>query len=207
MLDQSWPSFLDMLESSPDEAFRQLYSFACRLLKVKPPGSMRRLSKTESQDLTQDIILHCTRDNFRVLRQYSDCGKPFAAWLYILAHRKCLDYLRARKRESMTVQYESDMNSPDLDWIASDSDIDPLDRTNLKRVIECVKDCMSRLRKQCQLLLQLAADEYTPREMALVLGWPEESNKKVSDDLRQCRKQLKKIVASEGIDLVSVLQS
>lgn len=168
---------------------------------------MRSLSVTETQDLTQDIILHCARDNFRVLHQYADCGKPFAAWFYILAHRKCLDYIRARNREGMTVQYESDMACSDLDWIATDSDIDPLDRTNLKSVIECVKDCMSKLRKQCQLLLQLAADEYTPKEMALVIGLPENSNKKISDDLRQCRKQLKKIVASEGIDLASVLQS
>ncbi|MBU1318230.1 MAG: hypothetical protein KKG33_14055 [candidate division Zixibacteria bacterium] len=207
MLDQSWPPFLDLLDSDPDAVFRGFYSFAIRLLKLKPPRGMRSLAETEKQDLAQSIVLHCVQDNFAVLRRYSDCGKPFAAWFYVLSHNRCLDYLKKQRREDDIFVGGGECGNCGQDKYGEDPDIDPQERTKLKGAIEIVRACMSDLGQYCQLLLQLAADEYTPREMTMAMGWPADRNKRVSDDLRECRRRLKRLVSEKGIDVCTVLQS
>jgi RNA polymerase sigma factor (sigma-70 family) len=204
MLQQSWPLFLDLLDENPQKAFSEFYSFARKLLTVKPPRTLQELSKPESEDMIQDIILHCVQDSFRVLRRYQDRGKPFAAWLYILAHNKCLDYLRGLKREVETTSGGFEPGSKDHATLCSDPDIDPEVRTRLHSVIELVGTCVSKLGDYCELLLKCAADEYTPSEIVLVLGWPKDKNKKVSDDLRECRKRLRKMLEAQGVDLTNV---
>ncbi len=200
MLKQPWPSFLNLLDENPEEAFSAFYSFAYKVLTVKPPRSLQELPGVEPEDMIQEIILHCVRDDFRVLRRYEDRGKPFAAWLYVLAHNKCLDYLRKTKRE-----VEAMSSSANPTYSGVDPDIDPEVRTRLRDIIEIVRRCVLDLGSYCELLLQCAADEYTPSEIVLVLGWPKNKNKKVADDLRECRRRLKRMLATQGIDLAAAL--
>jgi RNA polymerase sigma factor (sigma-70 family) len=207
MLDQPWPEFLNLLDQDANAAFQEFYQFLYKLLTVRPPQGMRSLSETESEDLLQEIVLHCVQDDFRVLRQYRPQGRPFAAWLYVLAHNKCLDCLRRRSRSpELHSQFNYGVGEDSLGG-GVDSDLTPEKRAGLRDVISTVKGCLSRLRQYCRLLLQLAAEEYTPREMVLLLGWPPDKNKKVSDDLRECRRQLRKVMVEEGIDVESVLQA
>lgn len=206
MLDQSWPDFLDLLDSDRDAAFKAFYSFAYRLMTVKAPRSFRCLEEDESADVIQEIVLHCIRNDFRVLRKYVDRGKPFAAWLYMLANNKCRDILRKKKRDADVQSTVSKSDGSNPVSLGPDKDIDPGQRAELRDILKEVGSCVSRLGQYCQLLLQLAADEYTPSEMILVLGWPRDRNKKVSDDLRQCRNRLRKAMAEQGIDLAAVLQ-
>lgn len=206
MLSQSWPLFLNLLDDNPDEAFKGFYTFTQKLLKLKPPKGLRSLSETESQDVIQEIVLHCVRDDFRVLRQYKDRGKPFAAWLYMLAHNKCLDVHRKKNREADIVSSDSDPTGSNPGIFSADPDISPEQRTRLRSVIGGIRTCMSNMGQYCQLLLQLAADEYVPREMVQVLGLSKDRAKKVSDDLRECRKRLRKLAADQGIDLASAFE-
>jgi RNA polymerase sigma factor (sigma-70 family) len=206
MLDQSRPDFLDLLAENPDKAFREFYTFAYRLLKLKPPREMYRLSETDAEDVTHEVILHCVRDDFRVLKQYQYKGKPFVAWLYIVAQNKCLDFLRKRKTASDYVSSGSITEEIALDQSSSAADIIIEKQTDLKVALGITKKCLSKLGQYCQLLLQLAADEYMPREMVLILGWSDDKNKKVSDDLRDCRRRLRKLIVQSGINLESVLQ-
>ena len=207
MVDHSWPSFLNLLDKNPDKAFREFYSFTYKLLKVKPPKGMQGMSEMESEDLIHEIVLHCVTDDFKVLHQYLDRGKPFAAWLYVLAHNMCLDYLRKRKRDIVPVSEDRHPYNPNLNRSRAELDSTPEKRARLKGVIDTVGRCISKLGEYCQLLLQLAADEYSPREIVQVLRLPADENKKISDDLRGCRKRLKKLFAEEGVDLLSLLSN
>jgi RNA polymerase sigma factor (sigma-70 family) len=205
VLEQTWPAFLDLLNEDPQEALRAFYSFARRLLIVKPPRPLRKLPHAEAEDLIQEILLHCVCDNFKALRQYTDQGRPFAAWFYILAHNKCMDYIRRRKRETEIIwsDYHNDLNSGRS---VANRDISPEEKTGLRNGIRIVRRCMAVLGQYCRLLLELAADEYKPSEMALVLGWPRGMNKKVADDLRGCRRRLKNMLVAQGVDLASLLE-
>jgi RNA polymerase sigma factor (sigma-70 family) len=195
---------LDLLDKSPDEAFREFYSFAQRLLKVKPPRTLQGLSDAAAHDAIQEIILHCVEDDFRVLRKYRDRGRPFSAWFYMLAHNKSLDILRKKNREDSILSGPADSTDSGSGHIRPNPDISPEQRTRLRSAIDIVRKCMSMLGEYCRLLLQLAADEYTPREMVLVLGLPRDKAKKISDDLRECRKRLRRLTVEQGIDPVSL---
>jgi DNA-directed RNA polymerase specialized sigma24 family protein len=207
MLDQTRPYFLTLLDEDPNQAFRAFYTFACKLLSLKPPRSLRALSDAESKDLIHDIILHCVRDNFKVLRSYNECGKSFAGWLYIVAHNKGLDYLRTRKREMDVMPPIDNPEESNLGRRPVNPNDSIMHRTIVADVIDKANECLAKLGQYCQLLIQMAADEYTPREMVLVLGWPTDKNKKVSDDLRSCRQQLKNLLVGKGVSLEAVFKT
>jgi RNA polymerase sigma factor (sigma-70 family) len=159
---------------------------------------MRCLNDHDKESLISDIIYHCVRDDFAVLRKYDDLGYPFEAWLYKIAHRIVLDWLKRKKREK-----ELSRSSDDKD--PNDCSIELADHHGhsqpLLEMVRQVKALIPLLGKNCQLLLKLAAEEYTPKEMALVLQLSSDQNKKVSDDLRYCRQRLKNLMWERGFDL------
>lgn len=205
LLGQVWPDLLNRLDRSPDSAMRDFHDFAYRLVKVKPPRVLRSLTESEKEDFLQDFMLHCVDNDFGVLRQYSDNGKPFSAWLYVSIHNRCLDFLKKKKRAGETFSPQSDQGDADTYAGAVSSELLPQERAEFRDIIDATKKCISRLGQYCQLLLHLAADEYTPREMVLAMGLATDKNKKISDDLRDCRKKLRKAIAERGIDPKSIL--
>lgn len=200
-----WPPFLDQLDSCPDRAYIEFYRFATAALELVPPRAMRDLTVEEREDLFQEIILHCINDSFRVLRKYADKGKPFAAWLYRIADNQAIDYLRkkARLREVDLVSKDGEYQDLEtlLQSIRKSTSID----IDLKQLLTIVRKAINHLQKYCRLLLEMAADEFRPREMVLALRLSSEQNKKVSDDLRECRKKLVRLLAEGGIDIRSMI--
>jgi len=72
-------------------------------------------------------------------------------------------------------------------------------RADARMALEVVTDCIRELGETCRLLLLGAAEGMRPRELTRLLGWPKEWNKKASDDLRECRKRLKKRLGLRGL--------
>jgi len=207
MPNPSWPTFLDVLDSDPDTAFVDFYRFAVRTLSTAPPRPMRNLSQDDRQDLIHDIIYHCAKDNFRVLRQYVDKGKPFAAWLYVMAHNLCVDHFRSKGRDPDVVSINRNSGGTSLENILSNRGSSNGKKSELVELIAIVKKTIKRLDEYCRLLLEMAADEFTPKEMVAVLRLPPDQNKKVSDDLRYCREKLKRRLAEGGLDIRSLLKT
>jgi len=203
MADPSWPPFLDLLNSDPDTAFADFYRFAVRTLTITPPKPMRSLNQDDCQDLIHNIVYHCVKDDFRVLRQYIHKGKPFAAWLYAIAHNFCIDHLRSRSHK----EEEASSDITNLIGIISIHDDGVDKRTGLKELLAIVRKTIARLSEYCRLLLEMAADEYTPKEIVKMLRLPADQNKKVSDDLRECRRKLKKQLREAGIDIETLIKA
>jgi RNA polymerase sigma factor (sigma-70 family) len=197
----SWPAFLDLLDSDADHAFEQFYRLAIEALTTIPPRPMRGLSGEDRQDLMHDVIYHCVADGFRVLRQYRDRGKPFVAWLYAIAHNKALDYIRSRRFRTQTVSIHEDPDGRGLENVLADPSSSSGTRIELADLLDAVRAAMKQMGRYCRVLLEMAADEFTPREMVIVLRLPADQNKKVSDDLRYCREKLRKRLAATGIDI------
>jgi RNA polymerase sigma factor (sigma-70 family) len=200
MKDPSWPDFLNWLDNDPERASTEFYKFLVWTLNKVPPRPMRGLNQEAKEDLIHDIYLHCINHNFRVLRQYKNTGKPFAAWLYVVAHNYCIDHLRAEEQTPDTVSIDQTRDYGELIEILPDQGPNPNQRIEWADLLAIVRKLMSKLDEYCQLLLQMAADEDTIKEMLTTLRLTPDQNKKISDDLRYCRKKLKKKLAENGID-------
>ena len=69
-----------------------------------------------------------------------------------------------------------------------------------------VRRAVEELGRRCQLLLQMAADGFTPKQMATALRLSPDQNKKITDDLRYCRRQLVDRLSVAGFDREQLVQ-
>jgi RNA polymerase sigma factor (sigma-70 family) len=201
-LQQTWPPFLDLLETNVEEGLREFAVFAYKLLHARPLKILRDQTVEEREDWIQEIILHFTHDGGRVLREYRNTGRPFAAWCATVANYKAHDLYRRTVTHRESTQSIDGLPEP-TDTVTTGSTPDV--QSEFKEAIQTVLVCLRKMRKKCQILLQAAAEEFHPREMLTLLGKDARSNKQVSDDLRACRERLKALLAREGIDLERLL--
>jgi RNA polymerase sigma factor (sigma-70 family) len=199
LLRQSWPKFLDLLDTEPERGFAEFYDFTRRLLAVHPPRVYWQTPERHRADLVHDIILHCCRDDFRVLRRYQDRGMAFAAWLMLVARNKILDFLRAKDSSAGISLAEEDDENPGVHLRDPEPPVD--ERVDRQKIISLVRTALEDMNDKCRVLIEGAAEGYKPRELTRLLGWPIEWNKKASDDLRECRKKLRSYLYQQGLDL------
>jgi RNA polymerase sigma factor (sigma-70 family) len=199
--DESWPEFLSLLDSDPDFVFREFYKFASKVIKSIPPRSMRTLPTEDQGEVFGEIVYHCVKDNFRVLRQYSDQGKSFAGWLYLVASNKASEIARAKRNDPVVHSMNDEKRVIGLEETFADNSEDLLNQAVWKQVATRAFEIINKLSEKCRLLLEMAADEFSPREVVDTLRLPQDYNKKVSDDLRECRRQLRNRLKEEGIDV------
>ena len=201
-IEQSRPRFLDLVDENPEAAFRSFYAFVQKMFNACPPRAIRMVPPDHRPDLVHDIVLECCRDDFRVLRGYTDQGRPFAVWLSILSRRRIIDWLRARKDGDKTEGHVE--FSPEFQQILPDHKLPP-DRVVARKVLlDMVEGALQQLGERCRLLILGAAQGLKPRELTKFLGAPSHDNKKTSDALRECRRQLRYRLTREGVTLESV---
>lgn len=195
--NESPEHFLSLLDKDPTRAMDAFYRFAVRQLLAMPPGPLRGLAEDQREDAIQEITLHCVAQDFRVLRQYDARRGSFAGWFHLVARNRAYDWLRS---QAMTVRAEDLRDHPErLDRSS------PADRTTwAQEYIDAVRQELGSLPHSCQLLLRGAADGLRPNELAMLLGWGKDKNKKASDDLRACRSRLKQRLAERGFDLAEL---
>ena len=197
-LQQPWPDFLDWLESEPVKATEAFYDFVDLLISTAPPYSINSLSEEDREDFIQQFKADATDKNFKMLQMYENHQQPFAAWLAVVMHRRCLDFLRDKGREK---SFYKELSRRELEQKKDYSEESEFNKTAFPEVLWAIRRQMKELPEYCRLLLELAADEYTPREIAQLLGLPPLRSKEVSDRLRYCRKRLKQLLADDGIDI------
>jgi len=203
MQNPSWPPFLDLLDSDRKAAIVEFYRFLIWTLNKVPPRPMRGLCMEDQEDVKHEILIHCIEKGFKVLRQYVPSAKPFAAWLYTVAHNVCVDCIRRKSLRSEEVSIHEDSNGKKLEHVLANP-IDEERRHQMAHYKSIVMKVLEKMDDYCRILLGMAADEFTPREMALVLGLPPSKSKKVSDDLRYCREKLRKRLKQNGVDTGSI---
>lgn len=203
--DRCWPTFLTLLDSNPEEAARQFFLYAARLLKASPPRVMRSLTEDDRDDLIQIIVIHCVKNNFKVLREYTDQGKPFAAWFYPIARFRIIDYIRKCGRKPVTISADTHPDGETGRRRPATGNPGLSDHGDMKDTLDIVQKCMAGLDHYCRLLLRMAGDELKPSEMLRLLRWPAARAKKVSNDLRYCRRKLKNLVETQGVNIAECL--
>jgi DNA-directed RNA polymerase specialized sigma24 family protein len=184
----------------------EFYSLAIRLLEARPPGPSRSIPGDRRAALFHDIAVDCILNDFRVLRQYENHGKPFSSWLYLVARNKILDEIRERRWE-IPSQFGVEDGTPADVAIGGILPTQPNEETRQahREALEVVAVCMRKLRQHCQLLLRMTARGFSIAEILRVLRLPPEDNKRIADDRRFCRQQLRQLIERQGVDLTDLL--
>lgn len=188
VLEECAPAFLDMLDSDPDLAWAAFHDFAWRLLRVHPPPVFRDLPEAVREDLIADLVLRCRDDGFRILRRYRNRGLPFACWLARLARNRAIDLCRREGRRAPEIP----------GWTHPE----PVERIDHRDLLEAVDACLAEMSPERILLLEYAAGGLKPRHIVALLGLPPASGKKVSDKIRECRRELRRRLEQRGCRLV-----
>ena len=193
------PEFLELIDIDPQLAFNGFYRFAMAFFDNSTPAIFRGLVKEDREDLSHNIISRCVENNFKILRKYRNFPDvPFSAWFYILVRNECLDHIR---RVTPTISLDDCANEGVNRNVAETGAHNNPGIYEYKEVVSAIQNVLSDLGAYCQLLLQMASDLLKPRQMVLLLGMRKNQNKKISDDLRECRKKLENRLYEKGIDI------
>jgi DNA-directed RNA polymerase specialized sigma24 family protein len=180
------------MDDDPEGAAAGFHEFAWKLLRSHPPPAFQGLAPHDREDIIADLVARFLSNGFKVLRGYKDRGKPFAGYLATAANNRAKDHWRRvqdEKKKSKSFDDPSDDGASLRDQIASPEAGQDV-RLEDRMVLERVQRCLGNLSERCQVLLHGAADGLRPRELTILLGWPQGWNKKAHDALRECRRSL-----------------
>lgn len=189
------------LDGNPQRAYEAFYRYAVAHLRIHPPAPLRAVPEEDRLDLVHEVVMHCCRSDFRVLRRH-DSARSFSTWFAFVARNHVIDLLRRggsdldRRGERSPVEHLHHLSEPTDNpaRIAEDRDL-----------VRHVADALHELSDKCQVLLLGSAEGRTPRELLELLEWPSRMNKKASDDLRACRARLVRRLAQRGLEVTDFL--
>ena len=185
-LDSSWPPFLDLLDSNPGRARELFHRFAWALFKARPPSILHSLQPADREDRISDLVMSCSRDSFRKLRQYKNTGSTFAAWLSVVLDRDVRAWMRSRKPVEEVTEVSARTKS--------DTGLGLLGR-----ISGSVQSGLRQIGTKCRVYLGYRADGLKPKEIVEELGMSASGNKRVSDDLRYCMVRLRDFLVARGV--------
>jgi len=205
------PYFFSILDIDREKAFKEFYLHVEPILRFNPPRQIYILAPEEREDCLQEVFIHFWKEGCSVLKKYlkkvEETGKEinFNGWFYITARNKIISYIRELNR------------LPDMFSLGDDSEGDGLPdkltgrnngtekKMDLEKLIRIVGEIIIEMRIRCQMLLSMAASGLKPRDIASILA--EDDNKKISNDLRYCRKKLKNLIHNRGVRLSDYLNN
>lgn len=158
-----------------------------------------RLSRTDAQDLVQEVSYHLIRNDYQLLRAWDPSRSTLSAYLSVITTSRCLDYLRSSwssytRRKWVASDSSSDTSDPLLDQCAPTPT--PAEWSQNRQLVEALNGCLERLRKSRRLkeldcrIVELRSEGRTFREIAEHLGLSENSAMtrffRLRPDLRAC---------------------
>ncbi|HAH31065.1 MAG TPA: RNA polymerase sigma factor SigW [Elusimicrobia bacterium] len=130
----------------------QIFSFIFRLIR----------NPEDAEDLAQDTFIKALRG----LNSY-DTSRPFITWLFAIAHNTCVDFLRAKKPQMLSID---DENTPDI----ADSPDSTRKTVELKLQQEETEELLTSLPPLYSEVLLLQFREDLPiQQIAEILQLPE----------------------------------
>ena len=159
----------------------KMYSVCMSILK----------NKAESQEATQDTFLKA----FKALKDYNADSK-FSSWLYKIAYRTSLDYIRKRKKTSDLDTIEGGMLTSD------ESKTDSLENKELSNLLLNAMDSLPE--EEAVVLRMFYLEEMSIKELEEITGLSK-SNVKVK--LFRARKKMADIIQNNHRELEAFLHN
>jgi len=186
-LQEPWPKFLCLLDTDPDEAKQLLWDFTFRFFRAQPPQELFELPAHDREDIPSGIYARCCENNFRRLRTYTNQGKPFAGWLFIMSRNHIRDTLKWHRHAIPILEPENGEDRKD--GKKNGYVIPPKNPTQEKEVGEReeqgrIKRCLGRLSAFARFLVNSRLDGLKPRQVVTLLRMPPEANVEISNTTR-----------------------
>ena len=205
--DPSWPNFLNKLDSDPETAMKEFYDFVWSQMRSSPPRPLRFVDRNSRQDAVSDFIYHCISDNFRVLRKYVNTGRRFAGWAHLVATNYLISWIRREQNSNFSFLGLYNDAGEELPATSSSTRPSEESRQEWRDLCELVQRLLATIGEKCRLRLALAAEEYEIKEIVTALRLAKDKNKQVSDEVRECRRKLIKLLEQHGVMLSDFLRN
>lgn len=168
--NDSFPRFLELLETDPGTAVSEFAGMARRWLVAHPSPSMQAVSASERDNVVEETIERCLRKEAEPLRNYADHGVPFGDWLSRVAEDTCAKRTRRIQQQSRPPSREpGGTATPSGVEQSSLAASDRPDDGVLARIVwECIRDLKDRER---QIALLGFGDGLKQSEIIQLLGY------------------------------------
>lgn len=132
-------SLVKRARGGDEEAFRLLlrayqtpvYSLALRILRAKE----------DAEDATQEVFVKV----YNALHQY-DPHYAFRSWIFRITHNLCIDFIRRRKQNTLSLDAPIAGHEGEMDWDLPDPDaVDPLEATSAGEEKKLIEEAIERL--------------------------------------------------------------
>ncbi len=159
-MGQEEVSLVRQAKEGDRKAFAQLYEE--HFDKIYRYLVFRIGDRTEAEDIAQQVFVNA----YQSLASFSWRGKPFAAWLFRIAHNQVVDYLRKRGKQAASVLDEHLDDEP-----PASSDDDPMLIAERSLDIERLLSATRRLTEAQREVLSLRFTSGLPvAEVAKIMG-------------------------------------
>jgi len=131
------------------------------------------LKMTNNPDDADDLTLEAFGKAFKKLDQYTP-DYAFSTWLFKIASNNCIDFIRKRKKEILTIDknYESEAGNEIANTIPSQTP-DPEEKFIEKQKIKLMREVVEKLKPHYRRLVELRYfSEYSYEEIAEELDIP-----------------------------------
>jgi len=154
---QDEESLVRRAKQRDQKAFAQLYEE--HFNRIYRYVALRIGDKTEAEDMTQQVFVNALQS----IASFKWQGKPFAAWLFRIAHNQVVDYLRKKKKRPATLFDES--------LASSGSDTNPQLMAECSLDIEQLLSATQRLTEAQREVISLRfTGELSTAQVAKIMG-------------------------------------
>jgi len=152
---QDEQSLVHRAQQGDKKAFAQLYEN--HFDKIYRYVALRIGSKTEAEDVTQQVFLNALRS----ISSFKWKGVPFSSWLFRIAHNLVVDYLRKGKKQATTILDESLVSSDSNPQIMAEYRLD---------IVQLISATERLTAAQREVISLRFAGELAVAEVAKVMG-------------------------------------
>lgn len=193
-LSKSLPGFLQLLDTDRERALIGFRRFVDDWFRDAPPSCYFRVPADDREDMVSEVVLHCIDNDCAKLRQYQPReDATFEGWFAVVATRRILDVQEQRRRrgagmtEALDGQDDRGAPDPTPDQIASKRELEGV-------FLRALRD----IGRRCRLLLRLKLLEFKNREIVQIMRLPKSHNKRVGNQVIECRRKLVRALGETG---------
>ncbi len=158
---------IDQATAGDEKAYAEL------MRRYRKPVHHTLMKMVRNADDAEDLMIEAFAKAFKNLPKFKK-DYTFSTWLFRIATNNCIDFIRKKKLETMSINtsYTDDSGEP-VDWEIRDENLNPQESAISKQKIEFVRSFVSLLPEKYQRLVEMRYfDELSYEEIAEHLQAP-----------------------------------
>lgn len=148
-------------------------AFAMLMDRYRKPVYHMVLKMVRNQNDAEDLTIEAFAKAFKNLKKFNP-NYTFSTWLFRIATNHCIDFIRKKKLETLSINSAySDDNGDDVGIEITDNNLNPQETAIKKQKIEIMQHVVTKLPPKYQVLVRLRYfDELSYDEIAKELDAP-----------------------------------